>query len=122
MTRPELPDEYQNPVKVGAFYPQPGQAGFKEQHCKTACDLDSDAQLASRPASRYLPGYEALFQLAQAVLAHYDVRASDQGAHRIVAIQRVCGSLGLGPGAIRLISDAHTTRRNQTTCPRHYFQ
>jgi hypothetical protein len=114
MTLPDLPDEYQNLVKIGAFYLQPGQAGFKEQHYKTACDLSSDAQVASRPASRYMLGYEALFQLVQAVLVHYGVRASDQRGHRIVAIQRVCGSLGLGPGAIKLISDAHT-RRNQTT-------
>jgi hypothetical protein len=107
------PAEYDNLVRAGYFHDQPPTPGFLEQYLLVAAQCLDGARNTSHPTPAYLLAYEGFFQIVQAVLEHYGVRAVDRPGHRIVAIQRVCADLQLSPGQQKLITDAHS-RRNET--------
>lgn len=109
----QRPTEYDNLIKAGYFHEVVPTSGFKEQYLKVAEGYLQDAEQASTTATRYLLGYEAYYQVVQAVLEHFGVRATDRQGHRMVAIQRVSADLELSPGEIKLITDCHN-RRNES--------
>ena len=107
------PAEYDNLIRTGYFHDQPATPGFLEQYLLVAEQCLSSARSTAHPTPAYLLAYEGFYQLVQAVLEHYGVRAADRPGHRVVAIQRVCADLQLSPGQQKLVTDAHT-RRNET--------
>lgn len=109
----QRPIEYENLLKAGYFHEVAPTSGFKEQYLKVAQEYLADATQASATATRYLLAYEAFYQVVQAVLEHFGVRAIDRQGHRTVAIQRVSADLGLSAGEIKLITDYHN-RRNES--------
>lgn len=109
----QRPPEYENLIKMGYFHEVAPTSGFKEQYLKVAEGYLQDAAQATTTASRYLLRYEAYYQVVQAVLEHFGVRAADRQGHRTVAIQRVSADLELSPGELKLITDCHN-RRNES--------
>jgi len=109
----ERPAEYENLIKAGYFHEVAPTSGFKEQYLKVAEGYLQDAEQSATTATRYLLGYEAYYQIVQAVLERFGVRATDRQGHRTVAIQRVSADLALSPGEIKLITDCHN-RRNES--------
>jgi hypothetical protein len=109
----QRPAEYAKLIKAGYFHEVAPTSGYKEQYLKVAEAYSQDAERATATATRYLLGYEAYYQVVQAVLEQFGVRATDRPGHRSVAIQRVSADLGLSPGEIKLITDYHN-RRNES--------
>lgn len=64
----QRPPEYENLIKMGYFHEVAPTSGFKEQYLKVAEGYLQDAAQANTTASRYLLGYEAYYQVVQAVL------------------------------------------------------
>lgn len=109
----QRPIEYANLVKAGYFHEVAPTSGFKEQYLKVAQEYLEDASHANATATRYLLAYEAFYQVVQAVLENFGVRAIDRQGHRTIAIQRVSADLELSAGEIKLITDCHN-RRNES--------
>lgn len=109
----QRPTEYENLIKADYFHEVTPTSGFKEQYLKVAQGYLQDAERANTTSTRYLLGYEAYYQVVQAVLEHFGVRATDRQGHRTVAIQRVSADLDLSPGEIKFITDCHN-RRNES--------
>lgn len=108
----QRPAEYENLIKAGYLHEVAQTSGFKEQYLKVAEGYLQDAERAVATATRYLLGYEAYYQVVQAVLEHFGVRATDRQGHRTVAIQRVSADLELSPGELKLITDCHNRRND----------
>ena len=106
------PTEYENLISLGYFHNITPEPGYKQQYLKVAQDYLIDSSQTNTAVTRYLLGYEAFYQVVQAMLEHFAVRATDRQGHRTIAIQRVSADLGLTPGEIKLISLFHN-RRNE---------
>lgn len=106
------PTEYDNLISLGYFHEISPEPGYKQQYLKVAQDYLIDSNQSTTAVTRYLLGYEAFYQVVQAMLEHFSVRATDRQGHRAIAIQRVSSDLGLTPGEIKLISLFHN-RRNE---------
>lgn len=109
----QRPSEYNNLIRTGYFHEITPVHRYKEQYLLVAKGYIDDAALTKLPATRYLLGYEAFYQIVQAVLEFFGVRATDRQGHRTIAIQRASVDLGLTPGEIKLISEFHS-RRNES--------
>lgn len=110
---PNRPAEYDNLISLGCFHNITPEPGYKKQYLKVAADYLADSNQTNTTAvTRYLLGYEAFYQVVQAMLEHFSVRATDRQGHRTLAIQRVSADLGLTSGEIKLISLFHN-RRNE---------
>ena len=107
------PNQYSNLIKRGYFHEVAPEDGYKEQYLLVAKNYLADAAQTTTPATKYLLGYEAYYQVVQAILEWFGVRATDRQGHRTVAIQRVSADLGLTAGEIKLMTEFHS-RRNES--------
>ena len=107
-------NEYQNLIKAHALEevaPTPGALALYLTNAKNY--LDSSKQIdQSLSMQVFTCAYEGYFQLVQAVLEFYQVRAKDAG--RNLVIQRVSSDLKMSAAEFSLISKAHS-RRNATS-------
>lgn len=112
---PTRSTEYANLVTRGILKAAAKSADSIDQYVKTASDLLADARRPSNsPHGRYLMAYEGLFSLAMAVLEYHGTRPGDGEGHRISALQRFAADLGLTPGQVKTLTDAHTLRNART--------
>lgn len=109
----QRPSEYDNLIRTGYFHEITPEKGYKEQYLLVAEGYLADASRTTTASTRYLLGYEAYYQIVQAMLEFFGVRATDRQGHRTIAIQRVSVDLGLTPGELKLISEFHS-RRNES--------
>ena len=80
------PNQYSNLIKMGYFHEVAPEDGYKEQYLLVAKNYLADAAQTTTPATKYLLGYEAYYQVVQAILEWFGVRATDRQGHRTVAI------------------------------------
>ena len=110
----QRPIEYENLIKTQALEAVAATPGAIAGFLLNAENYKATAQMvnASMRLQAFTLAYEGYFQLVQAVLEFYEVRAKDAG--RNLVIQRVSASLGLDTSEFSFITKAHA-RRNGTS-------
>lgn len=110
----QRPIEYQNLIKTGALEAVAPTPGAKALYLINARNYLTSAKQIDAALSMqiFTAAYEGYFQMIQAVLEHYEVRAKDAG--RNLVIQGVSSDLKLSTAEFALVNKAHS-RRNATT-------
>ena len=110
----QRPIEYENLIKSQALEAVAATPGAIAGFLANAEDYKSGAHMldASMKMQVFTLAYEGYFQLVQAVLEFYGVRAKDAG--RNLVIQRVSSSLGLDANEFSFITTAHKRRNGMS--------
>lgn len=108
------PIEYENLIKARALAAVSPTAGAVAHYLANAGNYLKAAKLLGQDLTMqvFTSAYEGYFQLVQAVLEFYEVRAKDAG--RNLVIQRVSSDLKFDAAEFKRISAAHG-RRNATS-------
>ena len=110
----QRPIEYQNLIKARALEGVASIPGALPLYLANAQNyLDGAKQIDAKLTMQiFTCAYEGYFQLVQAVLEFYQVRAKDAG--RNLVIQRVCSDLKMSAAEFSMVNKAHA-RRNATS-------
>ncbi len=108
------PIEYENLLKTHALEAVTPTAGAVALYLRNASNYLKAAKLLGQdlPMQVFTSAYEGYFQLVQAILEFYEVRAKDAG--RNLVIPRVSSDLKLDAAEFKLVIAAHG-RRNATS-------